>query len=326
MASIGRHNKYYAVKILEFCKVTPYEFNRRYEYFNNPNETRFNYDTSPYCHGGYVYCYKTEELTPQSYSTWFCSNKCALEAAKKMNAVMYYWDESERSVSFITPHIVEINDAINESEYTPLLMMEWPEEYWFQKKSNYKDLRQYGFENTYPEFRDAQYNIVKPTAFLFDDYKAFMLDPSFQKDFWGDSNEIVRKSVMDAIPNFLRHVDVDFGRRMMIDWFITNKNGQFMGFIHLSCMTPAFPYKWVVEFGLKKEYRRRGIMKAVLNRIVSWAKTNGCDHLYAISEEFNKAAHATIKSLPYPIQESATAMSDDKAGFRPMRVFSINLS
>ena len=67
-------------------------------------------------------------------------------------------------------------------------------------------------------------------------------------------------------------------------------------------------------------------MKTVLNGIVSWAKRNGCDKLYAISEDFNNAAHATLKSLPYSVQETRRAMADGKAGYRPMRVFTIDIS
>lgn len=325
MPSIGRHNRYYAARILEFDKVTPSQFNSRYAYYNNPNETRFNYDTSPYCYNGFVYCYKTEILTPNSWSTWYCGNECALKAAKRMNAVLYYWDENERSVAFITPQMIEINRAIDESDYTPLLMMDWGEQNWFQQRRNFKDLRQYGFERDYPEFRTNLCNIVKPEASMLTDYKSLLLDPSFQRDFWGDSNQIVSNNVLEAIPNFMEHVDIDFGRRMMIEWFITNKMNQFIGFIHLTCMSPAFPYKWVVEFGLVKEYRKKGIMKTVLAGIVNWAKRNGCDTLYAISEDFNHAAHATLKSIPFQIQETKRPMADDKAGFRNMRIFTINL-
>jgi RimJ/RimL family protein N-acetyltransferase len=242
-----------------------------------------------------------------------------------MNAVLYYWDENERSVAFITPQMIEINRAIDESDYTPLLMMDWGEQNWFQQRRNFKDLRQYGFERDYPEFRTNLCNIVKPEASMLTDYKSLLLDPSFQRDFWGDSNQIVSNNVLEAIPNFMEHVDIDFGRRMMIEWFITNKMNQFIGFIHLTCMSPAFPYKWVVEFGLVKEYRKKGIMKTVLAGIVNWAKRNGCDTLYAISEDFNHAAHATLKSIPFQIQETKRPMADDKAGFRNMRIFTINL-
>ena len=325
MASVGRHNRYYAAKIIEFCKVSPSEYNRRYSYFNNPNETRFNYDTSPYSFGGYVYCYKTQPLTRDNWSTWYCGNECALKAAQKMNAVLFYWDENEGSVAFITPQMIEINRAICESDYTPLLMMDWGEQYWFQKRSNFQDLRQYGFENTYPEFRTTLCNVIKPKASMLNDYKSLLLEPSFQRDFWGASNQTVNDSVMEAIPHFMKHVDIDFGRRMMIDWFITNKMNPFIGFIHLTCMSPAFPYKWVVEFGLVRGYRKKGIMKTVFNGIANWAERNGCDKLYAISEDFNHAAHATLRSVPFPLHEVRKDMADDKAGYRTMRVFTIDL-
>ena len=325
MASVGRHNRYYAAEILEFNKVSPSEYNRRFSYYNNPNETRFNYDTSPYCYGGFVYCYKIQPLTPNNWNSWFCNNQCALKAAQKMNAILFYWDENEGSVAFITPQLVEINKAINESDYTPLLLLDWGEQYWFSKKNEYTDLRQYGFETNYPEFRTNLCNIIKPNALLVKDYESLLLDAAFEKEFWGASNDAVKSAVIEAIPNFLYHTEIDFGRRMMIEWFITNKMGQFIGFIHLTCMSPALPYKWVVEFGLVKEYRRKGIMKTILRGIVSWAQRNGCDKLYAISEDYNVASHTTIKSLPYTITENRYIMSDDKAGNRPMRVFSIDL-
>ena len=325
LASVGRHNKYFAAKILEFNKVTPLEFRLNYSHYNNPNEMRFNYDTSPYCYGGYVYCYKMERLTPNNWSTWFCGNKCALDAAKKMNSILFYFDENEHSVSFITPQMVEINRAIQESDYTPLLMMEWKEQFWFEPRSSYQDLRQYGFDMSYPTFSLPLCNVIKPKASLLNDYKALLLDPSFEKDFWGANNENVRNSVLELLPKFLGHVDVDFGRRMMIEWFITDALGRFIGFIHLTCMSPALPYKWVVEFGMVEGHRRKGIMKAVLRRVASWAQQNGCDKLYAISEDHNVASHKTLKSLPYPVQENRSFMTDDKAGYRPMRIFIIDL-
>lgn len=323
--SIGRHNRYYFCKILEFHRLSKWEYDSRYDYYNNPLDYRFNYDTSPYCLYGYVYCYKTEPLTPNSYSTWFCSKECAVKEAIRHNSLVFYYDEHEKSVSFFTPHIVEINKAIAESDYTPLLMMDWGESNWFQKRGDYQDLRVYGFDSHYPTFSSKLCNIVKPIPSLFEGYKKLVLDKDFEKDFWGSNGNDMREHIQNQFPNFLKSVDVNFGRRLMIEWFITNKHDQFIGFIHLTCMYPAFPYKWVVEFGLVKEYRNRGIMKVVLRDIFNWAKQNGCDEIYAISEDYNHACHALLRGLPYSIAEKRTMMSDQFGGFRPMRNFKIRL-
>lgn len=66
-------------------------------------------------------------------------------------------------------------------------------------------------------------------------------------------------------------------------------------------------------------------MKSVLNIIIEWAKENGCDEIYAISEDYNIATHRLINGLPYMIQESTKMMSDQFGGFRPMKNFIINL-
>lgn len=325
LRSTGRHNRYYFCKVLDFQKVTPWEYNMRYDFFNNPMDYRFNYDTSPYCINGYVYSYKTEPLRQNAYSTWYCSRECAVKEAKKANALLFYFDEEEGSVAFFTPHTVEINRAINESDYTPLLMMEWGEENWFQKRIEFKDLSMYGFETRYPEFSTRLCNIVKPNALLFEEYKKLVLDPAFEKDFWGSNGADMRNHIQQQFPNFLASVDVNFGRRLMIEWFITDKSNKFIGFIHLTCMYPAFPYKWVVEFGLVREYRGRGIMKTVLNGIVNWAKQNGCDEIYAISEDFNHPCHRLMNGLPYPVKETRHMMSDLFGGYRPMRNFLVSL-
>lgn len=43
-----------------------------------------------------------------------------------MNCILLYYDENDKSVAIITPHLKEINCKIQEPPYTPLLMMEWP--------------------------------------------------------------------------------------------------------------------------------------------------------------------------------------------------------
>lgn len=317
----GRHNRYYFSKILDFKKLSPREFNANFSYYRD----WLKYDTSAFCGGGSVFCYKIEPLHQNSYSTWYCCKDCAIKESIRSNSILFYYDEYERSVAFFTPHIHEINRAIDESENTPLLMMEWSAENWFQQPEDYQNLRQYGSENNYPIFETDICKIIKPNISLFEEYKKLVLQPDFQKDFWGTNGADISNHIKKEFPKWLKSVDIHFGRRLMIEWFITNKNDDFMGFIHLTCMYPAFPYKWVVEFGLKKEYRGKGLMKNVLTHISNWAKLNGCDEIYAISEEHNVVAHKLIRKLPYLVQEFTKMMSDQFSGCRLMKNFIINL-
>ena len=222
--------------------------------------------------------------------------------------------------------MVEINRAIGESDYIPLLMMDWGERNWFLQRDCYKNLRPYGTDSRFPTFSTRVCNIVKPTALLFEDYKDLVLQPDFQKDFWGSSGAEVSAHIKANFPNWLEAADVNFGRRMMIEWFVTDKRGDFIGFIHLTCMYPAFPYEWVVEFGLKKSWCGRGVMKCVLQTITEWAQQNGCERILAISEIYNEAAHRVIASLPYVVQERTTSMGDQFGGFRQMKNFIIDLN
>lgn len=80
-------------------------------------------------------------------------------------------------------------------------MMEWGTENWFQHPEDYQDLSQYGFCDQYPVFETNKFKIVKPNAYLFEEYKKLVLQPDFQKDFWGTngieiSNTLKRNSLI----------------------------------------------------------------------------------------------------------------------------------
>ncbi len=325
LATTGRHNRYYFCRILEFEELTPFEFKMNYNKYNNRMEFRINYDTSQYCPNGKVYCYKTEPLQPNSFSTWFCSKECAMKEAKRLNVVLFYYDEYEHSVAFFTPHSVEINRAIGEYDDTPLLMMAWGEDNWFQQRSDFRDLSAFGFETDYPVFSLKNCNVIKPNTETLEEYKKLALDDDFEKDFWGTNSEDLKQEVKAKFPRLLKSVDIDFGRRLMVEWAITSKQNCYMGFIHLTLMSPAFPYKCVMEFGLCKQYRRKGIMTSVINTVAKWAKDNGCDKIYAISEDHNIAAHNLLANLPYNVESKRVYMSDKFGGSRPMMNFIISL-
>ena len=88
----GRHNRYYFSRILDFKKLSPREFNANFSYYRD----WLNYDTSAFCRGGSVFCYKIEPLRQNSYSTWYCCKDCAIKESIRSNAILFYYDEYEK--------------------------------------------------------------------------------------------------------------------------------------------------------------------------------------------------------------------------------------
>lgn len=326
LPNIGRHNRYYFCKIEAFEKVHKRDFVQNQAKYNNPYEPRFNYDTSEWSQlHDYVYCYKLDSY-PQAngYSSWFCSKECALEAAIKMGCILFYYDENDRSVAIITPHLKEINREIQESPYTPLLMMEWPVNQWFQQPKDFKDLTMYGSDSIYPTMSLSKVNLIVPNRGMVQSLRKMFTTPSFAKSYFGDSSQTILKDIAKMIPdNYDELAKNDFGRRTDISWFITDKRNNFVGFIHITYKYQALPYKWVLEFGISPEYQGHGIMTEVLPAVVSFARAEGCDEpIYAASEDFNIACHKLLRKLPN-VQEQQTFMNDQYAGGRLMHIFMI---
>ena len=324
LPNIGRHNRYYFCKIEEFERVSKRDFLQNQKKYNNPHEPRFNYDTSKWSliHD-YVYCYKLNGY-PQAngYSTWFCSKECAFEAAVRMNCILFYYDENDQSVAMITPQLKEINLEIQEPPYTPLLMMSWSANRWLQQPKDYMDLSMYGDNSTYPTLSLSKVNLIAPLRTMVPDFRRMFTTPSFMQSYFGSSSPERLKDL--SIPdNFDELAKIDFGRRIEISWFITDKVNNFVGFIHITKKYCALPYKWVLEFGVTPKYQRHGIMSEVLPAVISLAKKEGCDEaLYAISEDFNIACHKLFRKLPN-VQEYKQIMTDQYAGSRIMHIFVI---
>lgn len=326
LANIGRHNRYYFCKIEDFERISKTEFIRNQAKYSNPYEPRFNYDTSECSQlHDYVYCYKFDNY-PQAngYSTWFCSNECALEAAIRMNCILFYYDENDRSVAMITPQLKEINREIKESPYTPLLMMEWPADQWLQQPKDFQDLSMYGSNNVYPTLSLSKVNLVVPNRKMVSSLRKMFTTPSFAKNYFGNSSSEIMKAISEMIPdNYDESAQIDFGRRAEISWFITDKQNCFVGFIHITQKYKALPYKWVLEFGISSEYQGQGIMSEVLPKVVSFARKEGCDEpIYAVSEDFNIACHRLFRKFPN-VQEIEKFMIDQYAGGRMMHIFII---
>ena len=326
LPNIGRHNRYYFCKIEEFERVPKEKFIQNPAKYCNPYEPRFNYDTSEWSllHD-YVYCYKYDKY-PQSngYSTRFCSNECALEAAIRMNCILFYYDENDKSVAIIIPHLKEINCEIQEPPYTPLLIMEWPANQWLQQPSDFRDLSMYGENKVYPILSLPKVNLIAPNREMLSSLRKMFTTPSFAKNYFGTLSPDILKAILGMIPdNYDESAQIDFGRRAEISWFITDKQNCFVGFIHITQKYKALPYKWVLEFGISSEYQRKGIMSEVLPEVVSFARKEGCDEpIYAVSEDFNIACHKLFHKFPN-VQEYEKFMIDQYAGGRMMHVFII---
>lgn len=326
LPNIGRHNRYYFCKITEFERVSKSEFIRNQEKYNNPYEPRFNYDTSEWSQlHDYVYCYKFDNY-PQAngYSTWFCSNRCALEAAIHMNCVLFYYDENDKSVAMIPPQLKEINLEIQEPTYTPLLVMAWPADRWYQQPSDFQDLSKYGTDSVYPTLSLSTVNLIVPNREMVPSLRKMFTTPSFAKSYFGNSSPDILKVISKMIPDdYDESAQIDFGRRSEISWFITDKQNNFVGFIHITQKYKALPYKWVLEFGVSVEHQGRGIMSEVLPAVVSFVRSEGCDEsIYAVSEDFNIACHKLFRKFPN-IQEFKNIMNDQYAGGRMMHIFVI---
>lgn len=322
--SQGRHNHFYFAKIIKFERVNKDDYFFRSHEFNNPNEFRFNYDTSMYSDSNWVYCYHLERLTPNK-STWFCDRKCALAAAEESDSVLFYYDNNDGAIAMITPQQREINALIDENYDTPLLLLGIDPSKWFDTDQNYQDLTVYGTEKAFPVLFSSNLRLIKPSSCFLSAHQSLIMEDSFLNDFYGSSSFEVKEKVKEGLEDFLIGAEIDYGRRMQIDWFIIENDSQYIGFIRMTCKQPAFPYKWMIEFGLLPNYRQRGIMSKVVAKVINWAKLNGCNEIYAISENHNTPAHLLLRHTGYPTIEGNMPMTDQYGGLRPMKQFRITL-
>ncbi len=327
LVNIGRHNRYYFCKIVEFERISKHDFIQNQAKYNNPREIRFNYDTSQWSkYHDYVYCYKFDSYpTANGYSTWFCCKECALQAAVRMNMILFYFDENDNSVAMLVPQLKEINKEIEEAPLTPLLMMDWPANKWYQQPSDFQDLSKYGLETKFPEISFSKTNLIQPNRMMVPQLQKMFATPSFAKNYFGSSSSSIIERLKNQIPdNFDESARIDFGRRAEISWYITDKFNNFIGFIHFTQKYPALPYKWVIEFGLIPSQQNKGIMSEIVPELIKWARREGCDEpIYAISEEYNHACHSILRRLPHT-QEFKQIMNDQYAGTRMMHIFVIN--
>jgi GNAT superfamily N-acetyltransferase len=234
-----------------------------------------------------------------------------------MNCLLFYYDENDHSVAFITPHLKEINREIQELPFTPLLIMEWPADRWFQQPRDFQDMSMYGTNTTYPTMSLSRVNLIVPNREMVPSLIKMFTTPSFAKSYFGCAYQTKMESITKMTADeFVESALEDFGRRAGIDWFITDKKNNFVGFIHLTQKYVGIPNKWVLEFGVRPECQGQGIMSEVLPAVVSFARREGCDEpIYAVSEVFNTACHKLFRKFPN-VQEQRASMNNMIVGGR----------
>lgn len=314
---IGRDNKYFFTRILDFKRVSLYEYNGSPHLYRSSDKVRFNYALP---NNGDVLCYVT---TPFSINngTWFCSNECAYKVAKSHNLIFYYFDENMQLGAAITPQMEIINKELGFPLPKGLRMQGITGVNWFVKPSDYKDYSQYGCNTDFPILNLNKVKLVEPSIRYESEHNSLILDSDFEKDFYGSNNSDIREHIKRGLDGYIKQTKINFGRRAEICWFILDENNEYVGFIHFTAMNPAFPDNWVLEFGLRKKYRNRGIMSEVLPVVINWAKQEGGDEFYAISEIYNRACHTLINKQIFRKTETKTVMNDVFAGVRNMYVY-----
>lgn len=327
LSSTGRHNKYFFMRITDYHRVSQAQYKANFALFNRrDNMARMNYDTSINVPGGYVYCYTAEPLTAESFSTYFCSVKCALDYAKKTNCMMLTFDEDRGVAVAYTPQIEQINQEMHKDTYRGIEMIGTNGSNWMVKPSEYIDRSAYGNSSVFPQIALSKSCLVEPAQRWSSDYQNLCLDPGFEKYYFGDDGAQIRAHVKNCLVNHIEANKNNYGRRTMIEWYVVDKQGNFMGFIHMTYMYPALAYKWVIEFGLASQYRNQGIMSEAVKAVLAWAKKEGLDEpIYAVCEDFNTPCHKLLNNLPYNVTVQNTQMSDQFAGHRKMKIFTINL-
>lgn len=319
MRNTGRHNRFFFTKIIDYFCVSKFEYHSNPHIYQSADKSRFNFPVP----NGNVYCYVTEPFNPNGFNTWYCSPECAVKEAKRNNCILYYFDEKLGVAAALTPQIESINKERGYPLYSGLPMYGITGDKWIVPKSQFDDYSQFGFDTSFPKMNLTNSNLVKPTLIFEKENAELYLNPDFQKSFFGSNNQAAVNHIKEGLVNSIQKMEINFGRRMQIDWFVIDKDNKYAGFIRLTSMSPSLPYKWVLEFGLNTLHRKKGIMIEAVTAVLKWARHEGCDIVYAISEDFNVPCHKLMNKLPFNVDERRTTMTDPFAGYRPMRLFTI---
>ena len=317
LTTLGRHNKYYVAEVQDFqSRPRP---QTQYVVGAMSREIRV---------GEKTYSYLTANLDSQKWLT-FCCVDCAIIYAHEHNCLLFYFDEQQYSVAYVTPHQAEINTILGKPKAFSIpdeSIAEWD---WFCQFYDTKDISQYGVSDTFPAMSLTNVNLIQPTARTIKEVGMMVSDQAFMKSYYGYYSEELsqknRNSFCNSPEKNLAEFNLKYGRRAQIDWHIVDKTNNFVGFIHLTKLSNFMQDEWVLEFGLLPQYESQGIMTQCVLAVLRWAKAEGCQDVYAISEIFNNGSHAIFQKLPYTVEQSVTQMSDQYAGFRRMHFYHIKL-
>lgn len=149
---------------------------------------------------------------------------------------------------------------------------------------------------------------------------------SFCRSYFGSDCLEIRNRLNDRSESVYvqeQHYKYIWGRE--IQWIIEKQNSDFLGFVHITKEYPALPNDWVIEFGIEPESQGQGIMSQVLPIVLEYLKSIGLDQpIFAISESYNHPCHKLFRKLQYYVTETEYEMTDQWAGTRMMKLFTIH--
>lgn len=252
----------------------------------------------------------------------FCCFKCALRFSKTNNKAFLFFSNDNQCVSLIFPNLEEYNNS-------PIPISEWSEFEWFCQFYDIIDLSSFGTSSVFPEFVLDDLRLTFPSESSTISLIEMFSTEEFRTMYYGSYErqyaENQKKKMLSEVSDLVEEYRSNFGRRIRIDWHIISTNNTFIGFVHLTKNYHAMLNEWVLEFGMKPEYEHRGIMTRAVNRVLEWARSQGCEDVYAISEIFNKNSHSIFDRLNYAVETSKTVMWDEHAGERMMNIYHVKL-
>lgn len=316
MPKITRQNKYYGADIIEVRILDSDLLNNKIERKHDDSLVLFLKTKSR------SYKIIIGSFYPDRLVGTFCSIKCALNASKRYNKAFMYFDEHTMMVSLIIPILAEFNN-------NPIAIPEWPEWEWFCKPYERFDFHSYGTDKTFPEFVFDGIKLLFPSKHSTMSVFNMMSTRNFMIMYFGGYDaevaEDMKRIALSGTENELERYKREFGARLTIEWHISDYNNNCIGFIHITKLYQGLPNAWVIEFGLLPSYEHKGIMSKSINKVLDWAKKQGCEDIYAFCQADNIKSHAIFRRLNYDIELIRQIRPIPRVGFRELYIFHIRL-
>lgn len=313
MPQIDRNNKYYYADIL--CNnIVHDKTDRRVTINNNCLELTIKGNNR-------ALHINTSTFLPERWMSFCCFN-CALKYSRIHNKAMLYFSNENQCVSLVLPNLEDFNNS-------PIPIPDWSEFDWFCQFYDIIDLSSFGTSSVFPEFMLDNIRLTSPSVSSTVSLINMTSTEKFRTMYYGSYDRLFaerqKNEMLSNVTSLIEEYKCNFGRRAQIDWHLVDLNNTFVGFVHLTKLYPAMPNEWVLEFGLQPEYEHRGIMTRAVKLVLEWAKLQGCEDVYAISEYFNKKSHSIFDRLNVPVETSKEVMWDKHAGERLMYNYHIKL-